>query len=212
MLSPAQSKKVIQLLDKEGVQAAQQDEVNMLIKKLGSMSIDNPNYPQYYYRAVKMDPDAWLVLKPPVSIYYRGQQDNTNRQSPALSSTSNPATTAVNHLLFFYYDYGKPGHNLNNCPDIFDLASKGVIKKDKTGKYIFADGSGINGNGNKPIVIAAKCSSPSSNLITSITYAMIEEVSDSEDEQIYAAVHIEKTSKEKRKEKFNEVYVQPKPK
>ncbi|EGO19223.1 hypothetical protein SERLADRAFT_443264 [Serpula lacrymans var. lacrymans S7.9] len=65
LLSPSKLKKTLHSLDKEEHTAVKKYEVETLIKKLGSLTIEDPNYPLLYYRAIKLETDARLILRPP---------------------------------------------------------------------------------------------------------------------------------------------------
>jgi hypothetical protein len=65
LVTPDKSKKILKGMEKERKEAQKQDEMEALIKQLGSMSLDDPNYGILYYRAIVMDPRVEKIIRPP---------------------------------------------------------------------------------------------------------------------------------------------------
>jgi hypothetical protein len=185
-----------------------------LIKKLGHMSLDDPDYGMLYYRAITMDPRVEKIIRPP-------QISTTGIQR--LTSTA-PRTPP--RLPFECFGCGEKNHNMNSCPGLNELMSQGVIKRGNDGKYTMADGSRILREPGESLVKAAQRHGKSinppetSNFITAATgrlssaqaTALASFPDDYDDEpvdNVHAVQRQPRVNKERRAERFAGVFPPP---
>ncbi|KIM68344.1 hypothetical protein SCLCIDRAFT_92708, partial [Scleroderma citrinum Foug A] len=79
------------------------------------MSLSDPEYSLYYYRAIKLDPDASKVIRPPAL-----------HSSPTPSSAAAPTTHFPGYSITCY-GCGVDGHGVNHCDKVNDLITKGLL-------------------------------------------------------------------------------------
>jgi hypothetical protein len=192
------------------------DEVESLIKQLGRMSLEDPEYGLMYYRAIVLDSRVEKVVRPPK---VSGSRNGGN-------SSVKPPSGDVSKSPFMCYGCGATDHGLNNCPSMNELMAKGVIKKDSSNKYCMSDGSRIFKTKEENFVQAVqrimKASSQVNHFIVDsvthlpkvashvVTHGGESEDSDEEsEEEVYEAQRQPKIGKEKRKERFEGVFPPP---
>ena len=137
LLSPQDARTTLQGLDKAGTTAQKQDEVENLIKKMSQMTLSDPNYALYYYRAIKLDPDASRVISPPAL--------NSRSSSPATSAPTRPdaAPRPLSRPPITCYGCGVEGHGVNGCDKINDLVAKGLLARDEARRVTLPNGQYI---------------------------------------------------------------------
>ncbi len=221
--SGKKARKVYQRLEKEGMKAAHQDEVESLIKKLGTMSINDPDYALLYYRTVKMDKDAAKALRlPSLTAVDRPRNEmpssSPSRVPPAYrNNTRNSNSGNPDEMQCF--GCGTFGHGVNSCSKVDDYLGRGILSKDNSGKLIMKDGSRIYRKNGEPICDAAdRLWKPQVNFITYTAQIRPEEDSHDEYEEseggdseyeIYPVTRSQKSITERRKEVFDGVHVPP---
>ncbi|KAL6309072.1 hypothetical protein BKA93DRAFT_715465, partial [Sparassis latifolia] len=130
----------LRALQDEETAAEEFDEVETIIRKLQTLSLDDPNYSTLFYRAYKLDKDIVQIVQHP-------RRPGESTSSPIVHSGGPPATMADNRPLshgeMTCYGCEKKGHSMNYCPEIIDLLNKGTIKCDINGKLTMPDGSPI---------------------------------------------------------------------
>ncbi|KAL6309969.1 hypothetical protein BKA93DRAFT_814325 [Sparassis latifolia] len=126
----------LRALQDEETAAEEFDEVETIIRKLQTLSLDDPNYSTLFYRAYKLDKDIVQIVQCPRRL-------GESTSSPIVHSGGPPATMADNRPLsrgeMTCYGCGKKGHSMNYCPEIIDLLNKGTIKRDINGKLTMPD-------------------------------------------------------------------------
>ncbi|KLO03705.1 hypothetical protein SCHPADRAFT_948469 [Schizopora paradoxa] len=147
-----------QKLEEEGTTAAQKDEVENLIKQMGALSLDDPAYGFYYYRACRLDPKVEsFIPRPQPQRREAPPRASYGGSSPGLPR-SNPGVTC--------YGCGEQGHRINNCMKIADYIAKGFIARDNMGRLMMKDGSRIPRMDGEPFANAIERNIPRTNLVT----------------------------------------------
>ena len=134
----------------------QQSDVEQLIKQLGRMSLDDPQYSLTYYKAIKLDPTVVQCVSPPSlqrSQPSRNQAANSNAAKPGINSGNQ--LRGSNRPPLTCYGCGEAGHGLRDCPHIIDLINRGVVSRDRFGKIVFRDGTPVQRGMGETIVQAA---------------------------------------------------------
>ncbi|KAH8106584.1 hypothetical protein DFH11DRAFT_1518078, partial [Phellopilus nigrolimitatus] len=107
-----------------------QEHVEELIMQMNYMSLTNPLYGLLYYKALKIDPDATKVVRAP---FIFGSNDNI--EEPVIASRPPTQDTALRQFdEIRCYGCGNKGHGMNNCSQISDLISEGIIQRDNSGR------------------------------------------------------------------------------
>ncbi|KAH7904073.1 hypothetical protein BJ138DRAFT_1019640, partial [Hygrophoropsis aurantiaca] len=128
-----------------------------------------------------------------------------------------PRATQPNGMPFSCYSCGSPDHSVNDCERVNDLISRGVMKRDDRNRIIYADGSRIYRQGSETILQAYDrvgnfpSSLPRSTDFITATFATLVEEETDEEADVHAVVGRVKSTKEKRKEVFDGVFVPPAP-
>lgn len=215
-LTARQRLKVLE--DEDQLQAESQEEMEVLIKRLQTMDINDTNYATLYYKALKKDRDIKFIVKPPVMVSETPSGPMYTPRPPR--NSSGPLNSQNNEFRdnmrrdTLCYGCGKPGHTLNYCNTINDMINKGVVRRDNMGRIVMADSSPIRRNGTEPIVHAVqkRQEAVQTNLITSPEVFYYSSDSDSEsDIFVLPAERTPKSTKEARKVHFEGVFPPPKP-
>lgn len=192
-----------------------QDDMEDLIRRMQSISINDSLYATLYYRAYKLDPEiSQIVPKPGFDGFRR-----TYRSAP---TAGNIAPGARNNSPGEYvcYGCGKTGHNVRNCEEINQLIAKGTIKRDSNGRLTMGDGSPIVRARGEPFVQAiykmAPQTSARTNFIALSSYSP-DYTSDSDFESSYSDAFVmpveraKKATKTARELRFEGVFPPPRP-
>ncbi|KAH8111639.1 hypothetical protein DFH11DRAFT_1792138, partial [Phellopilus nigrolimitatus] len=191
-----------------------QDDVESLIRQMNNMSLKDPHYGLLYYKALKIDPDAAKVVRAPFTV-----GSNNRAEEPVTAARPPIQNTAPRRFdEMTCYGCGNKGHGMNNCSQISDLLSEGIIQRDSSGRIVMKDGSRIFRLDGESIVQAAKrLQTPSAkvNLVTfspdtrthrlPMEYDPIE-LDSSEGEYVYPVTRSERANLGKRKEALEEPY------
>ena len=197
------ARKIQKSLEKEEVKAQEQDEMDVLIKQLGQISVKDPRYGLLYYKAITKDARLEKILHPP-------QINSTPVKSPKPLNGRGP---------FRCFGCGEEDHGIDNCPPLNELTNQGIVKRDMNNRFCMQDGTRIQRAVGETIVQAAQrqktsntsSKSQSAHFIMSSesvvksapAYEYVEDASDNE--EIYAAQGQPRMAKEKRKEHFDGV-------
>ena len=157
---------------KATVPVTKSDEVENLIEKMAKLSINDPIYTVLYYRAYQLDPFIGDIMMKPGDRQQWGQRSvnrptNENRtvvanatiRAPSVPVPFNerpapPHMTAKPGNNVFQsqpptlserkcFGCGEFGHTTFSCEKMGDLANKGIVARDNSGRYIMANGSFI---------------------------------------------------------------------
>ncbi|KAF5339031.1 hypothetical protein D9758_014108 [Tetrapyrgos nigripes] len=132
---------------------------NELIKKLSRMSLDDPNYAPYYFRAVSLNSHIANVFQPPkvvsaaelTSLPPNNFQNNSH--VPPSNSFGQRRDPTNNHC----WGCGAQDHFSMKCPELNKLVQKGEIKRDlNTWKITWPDGSMLQQRRGETIIEAYK--------------------------------------------------------
>ena len=134
---------------KEKAKTKQQDEIEMLIKQLNSMSLNDPSYGLIYYKAIKMDPDVAKVVRMPITRPAPSGTSGSILRPPTLSIPNSDRKDSL-----ICYGCGKPGHGISNCQVITDFVEKGIIQRDKLGRLVMKNGMRILRLNGEPFSVA----------------------------------------------------------
>ena len=134
------------------VKTKQQDEIEMLIKHLNSMSLNDPSYSLIYYKAIKMDLDVAKVVRMPIT---RPASNGTSGSILRQSALSNPNSDRKDSLIC--YKYGKSGYEISNCQVITDFVEKRIIQRDKLGCLVIKNRIHILYLNGEPFSVAIEC-------------------------------------------------------
>ena len=219
-VSADRTKKILKDLEKEGVEAQKQDEMESLIKQLGQMSLDDPKYGILYYRAIVIDPRLEKIIHPPlISSGFRTASATQNMQNVQNTSNIQYAPRTGPRPPFECYGCGGKDHGMNNCPELNELMNQGIIKRGADNKYILADGSRIFRNPGENIAQAVKRHDKPSTPPQSAHFITISSPPQSsaattlasyqDEEEVYEVQRQPKMMKEQRKERFAGVYPPP---
>lgn len=170
-------------------------EFEELIKQLNSMSLKDPSYATVYLKAYRIDPIIKDLVPTPNEQRRASTPPPRNRERsfereppPHLAGAgNNESSRGANGMVC--YGCGKPGHSMNFCSELRDLANKGIVKMDANGRWAYANGAPIiRGFYNEPLVQAVqRAMNSQSNLVT------IEEMNEFypvvEEEDVYAVQH-----------------------
>ncbi|KIM57881.1 hypothetical protein SCLCIDRAFT_28511, partial [Scleroderma citrinum Foug A] len=207
LLSPHDARTTLQGLEKAKPIARKQDEVENLIKTMSRMSLSDPEYSLYYYRAIKLDPDASKVIRPP-SLH----------SSPIPSSAAAPtALSRAPGRSITCYGCGVEGHGVNGCDKVNDLITKGLLSRDETRRVTLPNGQRLFRIGEETILQAYERHSAAARTASSVRFVTHAEeglelgIYELEDEELLvaAADRIPKITKEKRKATFDGVFIPP---
>ncbi|KIM51064.1 hypothetical protein SCLCIDRAFT_33765 [Scleroderma citrinum Foug A] len=207
LLSPQDARTTLQGLEKAEPIARKQDEVENLIKTMSRMSLSDPEYSLYYYRAIKLDPDASKVIRPPAL-----------HSSPTTSSAAAPTALprAPGHSITCY-GCGVEGHGANGCDKVNDLITKGLLSRDETRCVTLPNGQCLFRIGDETILQAYERHSAAARTASSVRFVTHAEeelelgIYELEDEELLVAAAdcIPKITKEKRKATFDGVIIPP---
>ena len=151
---------------------ASDKEFEDLIQQLNSMSLKDPSYATVYYKAYRINPiikelvptpsEQRRASTPPARSRDRGFE----RDVPPHLNGSNDNSSYSRNLTCF--GCGKGGHSMLFCPELRELASKGIVKLDANRRWVMANGSQIIRNYmNEPLIQAVqRAEGTQSNLIT----------------------------------------------
>ncbi|KIM55079.1 hypothetical protein SCLCIDRAFT_135426, partial [Scleroderma citrinum Foug A] len=207
LLSPQDARTTLQGLEKAEPIARKQDEVENLMKTMSRMSLSDPEYSLYYYRAIKLDPDASKVIHPP-SLH----------SSPIPSSAAAPtALPRAPGRSITCYGCGVEGHGVNRCDKVNDLITKGLLSRDETRRVTLPNGQHLFRIGEETILQAYERHSAAARTASSVRFVTHAEeelelgIYELEDEELLvaAADRIPKITKEKRKATFDGVIIPP---
>ncbi|KAJ8488790.1 hypothetical protein ONZ45_g13826 [Pleurotus djamor] len=126
------------------------DDVEGLIKQLGRLSISDPDYHALRYRITRLDPQAADIVAA-LWEQAKGEQKRKASSSPIQGSTQTgprmtlpPRSKAPDQGRCF--GCGEPDHSIRYCSEITNLLQQGTLKRDMSGKLVWADGSHIRIN------------------------------------------------------------------
>lgn len=170
-------------------------EFEELIKQLNSMSLKDPSYATVYFKAYRIDPIIKDLVPTPNEQRRASTPPPRNRERsfereppPHLAGAGNNGSSrGANEMVC--YGCGKPGHSMNFCSELCNLANKGIVKMDANGRWAYVNGAPIiRGFYNEPLVQAVqRAMNSQSNLVT------IEEMNEFypvvEEEDVYAVQH-----------------------
>ncbi|KIM53239.1 hypothetical protein SCLCIDRAFT_32053, partial [Scleroderma citrinum Foug A] len=207
LLSPQDARTTLQGLEKAEPIAQKQDEVENLIKTMSRMSLSDPEYSLYYYRAIKLDPDASKVIRPPALHSF---------PTPSSAAAPTALPRAPGHSITCY-GCGVEGHGVNGCDKVNDLITKGLLSRDETRHVTLPNGQCLFRIGDETILQAYERHSAAARTASSVCFVTHAEeglelgIYELEDEELLvaAADHIPKITKEKRKATFNGVFIPP---
>ena len=146
-------------LEAEGKKAQEDDEIEVLIKRLQGMSLDDPNYAVIFYRAYKLDNDIARIIRAPMEIQAKPtNQLSNNGQRYGNAGNAAPMTDPS------CYGCGNKGHRMGDCEKLRGMITDGRLKRDDNGRVIMSDGRLIQRNRGESIVEAAlKMAAPVAN-------------------------------------------------
>ncbi|KAF9455302.1 hypothetical protein BDZ94DRAFT_1327646 [Collybia nuda] len=203
----------------------EQEGVEQLIKQLGQMSIDDPQYSLTYYKAIKMDADVAHCVQPPrihPVQFQASPRINTYNPPTRSNYTHPPPMMAPNNPNPFQggpitcYGCGETGHGLRDCQPLQELIKSGVLVRDQTGRIVYRDGTIVRRERGETIIQAASRRNGSNNQSHLITMEEISEYYVSEDDtheqsdvKVMAAEKQSKTINKARKDVFDGVLLPP---
>lgn len=135
VVTGAEAKKALDKLEAEASIAENQDEIEILIKRLQNMSLDDPNYPSMYYRVFKLDKDISHIVRPP--LYALKPERGLASSYPPFHQSNGAIAYAADSRTFpriDCYGCGDRGYQISNCLKMSELLVKGVIKKNEREK------------------------------------------------------------------------------
>ncbi|KAL6308032.1 hypothetical protein BKA93DRAFT_747336 [Sparassis latifolia] len=197
--------------EEEGKTTRNQDKVEVLIKCMQNISIDDSSYAALYYRVFKLDKDIFMVVKQPNAWDNSSQDAQSWPNNIPLGAGAQTRASACPKLT--YYGCKNKEHTMNNCLKVNELINKGIIKRDNNEKLIMGDGTLIIRAQNESIVSAVQkltvtARKPQSNYVAySLNSNFYPSNSDSNDEIfVLPAEQTPKVSKDTRKARFEGVF------
>ncbi|TEB18493.1 hypothetical protein FA13DRAFT_1719855 [Coprinellus micaceus] len=157
------------------------DDVENMIQRLNSMSINDPAYGHLYYKVLQLDTTriaAQCIYREPQRIssapsYQQPPLQNAMPPRGSYQAVNAPATQPPAPMMFPQenrcYGCNAADHMMSNCPKLAELIGKGIIVQDAaTRKFTFPNGLRISRFRNESLYDAAmrQVGSPSSNFIT----------------------------------------------
>jgi hypothetical protein len=158
-----------------------------LIKKMSSISLEDPDYALLYYRATKIDPNIKDLVAPPVmkkdkiNVYSQNKvttSDNTNISGTNKTSNKNYSGRAAPGTQFYHppntpfqehtcFGCGEIGHSIPFCPQILKLVKDGRVTRTGKGHITRPDGQAIRQKPEETIVeaLTREDKTPVSNFI-----------------------------------------------
>ncbi|KAJ7221228.1 hypothetical protein B0H12DRAFT_984065, partial [Mycena haematopus] len=205
-----------------------EEEVASLIRQLGAMRLDDPEYAPIYYKVMVLDQSglaAKCVKVPEINrgpVYraepsaFRSDQTSGRQTAGRDGATTGPATYPNNIPLGMSppangeqpgcYGCLGPGHRISDCPKIADLVSRKVVVYDEqTRKLVMANGQWIRRQNGESLAQAAE-------RISGATAPRVMFVSSKEDyerrdaidsPQVQAAERTEASTRKARKQVFD---------
>lgn len=185
-------------------------ELDALIGKLQTLSLDDPKYSVAYLKACRLDPNVERcfhspILKPPARF-----SPDTRRDMPphmGFQDTNRPP-----HRQMACYGCGDTGHPLRQCPQINEYLGKRLILKDHRGQITGPEGQRIPRQPGETIMQAIKRILPQVNFISYGGRVMDQEEQDSDTEEADVLVYpVERSQRETRsyRKKVETAQVQP---
>jgi hypothetical protein len=206
--------------------------VELLIRQLGKLSLDDPKYGLLYYRAIKLDTAVAQCVPPPVTARIAVRNDNNYRSSfPNPHHISNPPnqpqplplqTNASSmppldsRLPMICYGCGKTGHGIRNCSALQEMLQTGALMHDQSSRITFQDGSVVHCEQGETIIEAAHRHKGTQSHFFTLNQGEISKYYQSEVEgkdddvaDVLAAEHQPKMINKMRKETFDGVLTPP---
>ena len=172
----------------KGSKTPSEDDFEHLISRLSKMSIQDPEYATVYFKAYRIDPiikelvptpSEQRRISPTTSVSAPRERQSFEREPPPHMSGGFSTQNC--------FGCGKQGHSMRFCPDLRDLANKGVIRYGPNNQWVMSNGSSIRRNFlGEPLTEAIERLQSSSNLIT-IDDQPAE--ADLTDDEVYAIQH-----------------------
>ena len=222
-VSHPEARSTLRSLEKEQAAAQKQDEIEILVKKLNRMSLEDPEYNLLYFKAIKMDGDVKLVVRPPNLHPSQSSQtisppriyQNPNSSQQTQAPTFRPSSLTC-------YGCNTAGHGIRDCPDLLDLISNGRLIRDSNQRLVMPDGRPIRRQGPTETFVQAyhRMAGNAGNGINTTSSSIVEIPTHqsnfvyaerpSTESQVHAAQRQDKSTTLKRKEIFEGVVI-PKP-
>ncbi|KAI0734990.1 hypothetical protein BC629DRAFT_1600777 [Irpex lacteus] len=168
--------------------ASSKDEFEDLIEQLGRMSLKDPEYAKVYFKAYRIDPII-KDLVPTPNEQRRAQtppprgRDRSIPERDIPPHMASPTDAPVRPSSMTCFGCGKTGHSMRSCPDIGELAQKGVIKLGANNQWMMSNGTAIfRAFMGEPLIDAVRrLQASSTNLVT-----VEEEEANDQDEEVFA--------------------------
>ena len=157
------------------------DEVENMIQRLNSMSLNDPSYGHLYYKVLQMDASgiaARCIYREPQRVtgapsYQPSPPQNVMLPRRSFQTANTPSNQPPPMMIFPQENrcYGCHGadHMMGECPKMAELLEKGIIIQDAaTRKYTFQNGQRIFRNRTESIydAVMRQVGLPSSNFVT----------------------------------------------
>ena len=123
-----------------------QADVEQLIKQMGKLSINDPQYGLLYYKAMKIDPGVAQCVAAPKVQGLINTSRNVNATFPnsiPLTNNNNNQSTFMSRPPITCYGCGQTGHGLRTCEAIQEMINNGSIVRDQFGRITFKDGTPV---------------------------------------------------------------------
>jgi hypothetical protein len=152
---PLTSKQRAGKTSKRRLVSKDEPEIETLIKRLNSMSIDDPGYAALAFRALKIDPDVLRVIRAPVfngrptipnSPQFPRPQPTFQPQAPPRMAPRFPTSRPFPRPSpdgEECFACGMKGHRMTMCPEMQPLIADKRIRRNEMGRYVFSDGRPI---------------------------------------------------------------------
>ncbi|KAG2737678.1 hypothetical protein P692DRAFT_201812621, partial [Suillus brevipes Sb2] len=202
------------------------DEMEGLIKRMNAISLDDPDYALYYYRATRIDPTIKEMIAAP--ILKRGnnnqanykpnntqngqgnvrQNDNRNpnyKGPPPGTRFYNPPNTPFNERTCF--GCGEKGHGIPVCPQVNKLISDVLEALNREDKVPVTHFIKVNSGGTQSHSARKEIKSKESRTAYIEDYLSEDEETDTEDEAYaFPVERVTRNSTQGRQERFKEVF------
>jgi len=155
------------------------NEMETLIKKMGSISLGDPEYALLFYRATRIDPYIKDIIAAPMrqgerTLHSQGTRRNTSTSySEETRDTSKaPIENRAQQEDRFYqlpntsfqeqicYGCGDKGHSIPTCPQISTLVRDGKLMRLNTGRVVRTDRNLIRRKPNETVIEAFRREDP----------------------------------------------------
>lgn len=122
-----------------------QPDVEQLIKQMGKLSINDPQYGLLYYKATKIDPGVAQCVAAPKVQGLINTSRNVNSTYPNSIPLANTSTQSsfIPRPPMTCYGCGQTGHGLRTCEAIQEMIDNGSIVRDQFGRITFRDGTPV---------------------------------------------------------------------